>query len=608
VRCRLGNRYRQRASLGLRDYSEWKKLRFKKRDRDWNKVEGGWRQKAASPCRRIRVTRNLNRYYLNLQPKKTEKKDFFRTGGKSRWLLACLNTGPQPLQILTRGEKPRKPIHVTGGIITITSAGNSYITNGGVEMIEIAPHRCINRGSNEKRPAGQLFDAIGAVIWKRYAPGKLGQVASRCKCESRVQCLYLMSPESCVRHAGAHGDPRKITAAYESSASTSQEPLWRAKRREWIRIWRRTQAELVIDKKAHPEYWARAEQEWPSDPAPIYCFQEPPPYHPPEQSQYGRDPIVHYEILERRNVTPASSIGIGPLSGVGRLLRSVWGAKRGGPHHMFDKTRRVIKGIGDDLDRLAVSATIDATTEVRTLGRELDPTHELIISHLPLAIKIAKGFRDYNFPMEDLIAEGRVGLVRATKKYDPQKGAFATYAVHWITAAIYEYIQRSWSVVKMGTTANLRKLFFNLHKAQSQLEDWEGGTMRDDQIKQVAKSLGVTEKDVREMEQRLDGGDVSLNARISDDEGGDYGNLQDMIEDGKPDPETQLIAKEESENRRGRLLKHSPCSTIGSGASSRRGSSPTSRLRSRSWPTSSASRASGCGRSRSAPSRRCRTR
>jgi hypothetical protein len=87
---RLGNRYRQRASLGLRDYSEWKKLRFKKRDRDWNKVEGGWRQKAASPCRRIRVTRNLNRYYLNLQPKKTEKKDFFRTGGKSRWLLACL--------------------------------------------------------------------------------------------------------------------------------------------------------------------------------------------------------------------------------------------------------------------------------------------------------------------------------------------------------------------------------------------------------------------------------------------------------------------------------------------------------------------------------------
>jgi RNA polymerase sigma-32 factor len=513
---RVGNQYHTRAPLGLRGYSEWvDDFPFKQRDRDWNKVEGAWRQKAKGDCRRIRVTAKLNKYYCSLKPKKTKKKEFFRTGGKSRWLLACINTGPQPLQIITRGEKPRrqKPCAESAPVF----AGKlAYVTSDGVEMIEIAPHVSRRRDTfNEKRPAGNLFDAVGATIWKRYAPGAM----------------------------------RKLTAAYESSASTSQEPAWRTKRREWLRARLQAQAELEADKKEFPEFWAKAERDWPSDPAPACCLQEPPPYHPPAQSQEDHDPILHFEIFDRRDVTPAWSIGIGPMAGVGRLLRSVWGEIRGGPHHMFDKTPRLIAGIGDDLDRLAVSAAIDA--EIHGPGScPLDPAHELITSHLPLAIKIANGFRGYGLPIEDLIAEAQAGLVRATKKYDPQKGAFATYAVHWIKAAIWDYILRSWSLVKMCTTANQKKLFFNLRKAKSQLKDGDEGNMHPDQIEELAKKFGVTEEEVVEMDCRLSGGDVSLNARLSDDEGGDCGEWQDMVADGDIDPEMRLITKEELGSRR----------------------------------------------------------
>src|SRR5262249_28882784 len=171
----------------------------------------------------------------------------------------------------------------------------------------------------------------------------------------------------------------------------------------------------------------------------------------------------------------------------------------------------------------------------------------------------------------------------------------------WIKAAIQEYILRSWSLVKMGTTANQKKLFFNLRKAKSKISALEEGDLGPHQVKLIAKRLGVTEQDVVDMNRRL-GGDVSLNAPIRD--GGDSGEWQDWLVDEVSDQETRLVEDEESDNR-WCSVKRSRCSTSASGASSRRAGSPTIRSRSRIWRPSSASRASACARSRCAPSRRC---
>ena len=174
--------------------------------------------------------------------------------------------------------------------------------------------------------------------------------------------------------------------------------------------------------------------------------------------------------------------------------------------------------------------------------------HRLVTSHLRLVAKIAMGYRGYGLPISEVISEGNVGLMQAVKRFEPEKGfRLATYAMWWIKAAIQEYILRSWSLVKMGTTANQKKLFFNLRKAKSKISALEEGDLRPDQVKLIAKRLGVTEQDVVDMNRRL-GGDVSLNAPIRED--GDSGEWQDWLVDDSISQETRLAESEESDNRR----------------------------------------------------------
>ena len=177
-----------------------------------------------------------------------------------------------------------------------------------------------------------------------------------------------------------------------------------------------------------------------------------------------------------------------------------------------------------------------------------DAAHRLVTSHLRLVAKIAMGYRGYGLPMSEVISEGNVGLMQAVQRFEPEKGfRFATYAMWWIKAAIQEYILRSWSLVKMGTTANQKKLFFNLRKAKSKISALEEGDLRPDQVKIIARQLGVTEQDVVDMNRRL-GGDVSLNAPIREE--GDSGEWQDWLVDEISDQETRLAESEEWDNRR----------------------------------------------------------
>src|SRR5512132_4379351 len=177
-----------------------------------------------------------------------------------------------------------------------------------------------------------------------------------------------------------------------------------------------------------------------------------------------------------------------------------------------------------------------------------EAAHRLVTSHLRLVAKIAMGYRGYGLPISEVISEGNVGLMQGVKRFEPDKGfRLATYAMWWIRAAIQEYILRSWSLVKIGTTANQKKLFFNLRKAKSKIAALQEGDLRPDQVKLIAKRLGVTEQDVVDMNRRL-GGDVSLNAPIRDD--GESGEWQDWLVDDAADQETTLAASEEFDNRR----------------------------------------------------------
>src|SRR6187397_2642739 len=177
-----------------------------------------------------------------------------------------------------------------------------------------------------------------------------------------------------------------------------------------------------------------------------------------------------------------------------------------------------------------------------------EAAHKLVTSHLRLVAKIAMGYRGYGLPISEVISEGNVGLMQAVKRFEPEKGfRLATYAMWWIKASIQEYILRSWSLVKMGTTANQKKLFFNLRKAKSKISALEEGDMRPDQVKLIAKRLGVPEQDVIEMNRRL-GGDASLNAPIRED--GDAGEWQDWLVDDSASQETRLMADEQADNRR----------------------------------------------------------
>jgi RNA polymerase sigma-32 factor len=166
---------------------------------------------------------------------------------------------------------------------------------------------------------------------------------------------------------------------------------------------------------------------------------------------------------------------------------------------------------------------------------------------LRLVAKIAMGYRGYGLPISEVISEGNVGLMQAVKRFEPDKGfRLATYAMWWIKAAIQEYILRSWSLVKMGTTANQKKLFFNLRKAKSRISALDEGDMRPDQVKLIAKRLGVTEQDVIDMNRRL-GGDASLNAPIREE--GDSGEWMDWLVDDSASQESRLAESEQSENR-----------------------------------------------------------
>jgi RNA polymerase sigma-32 factor len=174
--------------------------------------------------------------------------------------------------------------------------------------------------------------------------------------------------------------------------------------------------------------------------------------------------------------------------------------------------------------------------------------HKLANSHLRLAARVAMGYRGYGLPISDLISEGNVGLLQAIKRFEPDKGfRLATYATWWIKAAIQEYILRSWSMVKMGTTANQKKMFFNLRKAKSKISVLDNGDMRPEEVKIIARRLGVTQTDVISMNRRL-GGDASLNAPIRED--GNSGEWQDRLVDEHADQETTLAAREEFDNRR----------------------------------------------------------
>src|SRR2546423_12336000 len=158
---------------------------------------------------------------------------------------------------------------------------------------------------------------------------------------------------------------------------------------------------------------------------------------------------------------------------------------------------------------------------------DTEAAHKLVTSHLRLGAKIAMGYRGYGLPIGDVIAEGNIGLMHAVKRFEPERGfRLATYAMWWIRASIQAYILRSWSLVKMGTTAAQKKLFFNLRKAKSRISALDEGDMRPDQVKLIAKRLGVTEQDVIDMNRRL-GGDASLNAPIRED--GDSGEWMDWL-------------------------------------------------------------------------------
>jgi RNA polymerase sigma-32 factor len=174
--------------------------------------------------------------------------------------------------------------------------------------------------------------------------------------------------------------------------------------------------------------------------------------------------------------------------------------------------------------------------------------HRLVTSHLRLVAKIAMGYRGYGLPIGEVVSEGNVGLMQAVKRFEPDKGfRLATYAMWWIKASIQEYILRSWSLVKMGTTANQKKLFFNLRKAKSRISALHEGDMRPDQVQQIATKLGVPEQDVIDMNRRLSG-DASLNAPLRANGEGD-GEWQDWLVDESSNQEVRLLESQESDNR-----------------------------------------------------------
>ena len=176
---------------------------------------------------------------------------------------------------------------------------------------------------------------------------------------------------------------------------------------------------------------------------------------------------------------------------------------------------------------------------------DVESAHQLVTSHLRLVAKIAMGYRGYGLPVADLISEGNLGMMHAVKKFEPEKGfRLATYAMWWIKAAIQEYILRSWSLVKIGTTAGQKKLFFNLRRIKGQIQAIDEGDLKPEQVTHIADKLNVTEAEVMSMNQRMAGNDRSLNVPLSRD-GEGTGEWQDWLEDDTVDQETNFAEHEE---------------------------------------------------------------
>ena len=180
--------------------------------------------------------------------------------------------------------------------------------------------------------------------------------------------------------------------------------------------------------------------------------------------------------------------------------------------------------------------------------------HQMVTSHLRLAAKIAMGYRGYGLPQAEVISEANVGLMQAVKRFDPEKGfRLATYAMWWIRASIQEYILRSWSLVKLGTTSAQKKLFFNLRKAKSKIGALEEGDLRPENLAQIARDLNVSEKEVTDMNRRLSGGDASLNATVGSD-GDSTSQWQDWLEDEDADQASAYAENQELDARRAMLM------------------------------------------------------
>ncbi|MBL8770025.1 MAG: RNA polymerase sigma factor RpoH [Phenylobacterium sp.] len=182
-----------------------------------------------------------------------------------------------------------------------------------------------------------------------------------------------------------------------------------------------------------------------------------------------------------------------------------------------------------------------------------EAAHQLVTSHLRLVAKIAMGYRGYGLPIGEVISEGNVGLMQAVKKFDPDKGfRLATYAMWWIRASIQEFILRSWSLVKMGTTAAQKKLFFNLRKAKSEIAALQEGDLRPDQVSQIATKLGVLDEEVVSMNRRLSGGDASLNSPLRSDSESEW---QDWLVDNDTPSQETVVADTQEMNLRMSLLE-----------------------------------------------------
>ncbi|HCP17658.1 MAG TPA: RNA polymerase sigma factor RpoH [Alphaproteobacteria bacterium] len=209
----------------------------------------------------------------------------------------------------------------------------------------------------------------------------------------------------------------------------------------------------------------------------------------------------------------------------------------------------------DEIKRFPMLSAEDEYTLAKNWKENdnLEAAHKLVTSHLRLVAKIAMGYRGYGLPMGELIAEGNLGMMHAVKRFEPEKGfRLSTYAMWWIRASIQEYILRSWSLVKIGTTAAQKKLFFNLRRIKGEIKAIDDGDMRPEQVTEIAQQLDVPEMEVINMNRRLGSGDHSLNASVGGD--GEITEWQDWLEDGSDNQEVTFAEAEEYDNRRQLLV------------------------------------------------------